>query len=127
MILKLFLNTQMIWMIKNVEEYKPNKTHKILIVFDDMVADMLSNEKHDQVVTELFIRDIRKVNISLGFMTQSYFAATKIIRLNSTEFFILKIKKIIVLLGNALNQLSKLRTKSWVKMTQVECITPIVK
>ena len=112
---------------KNIEEYKPNKTHKILIVFDDMVADMLSNEKHDQAVTELFIRGIRKVNISLGFMTQSYFAATKIIRLNSTEFFILKIKKIIALLGNALNQLSKLRTKSWVKMTQVECITPIVK
>ena len=127
MILKLFLNTQMIWMIKNIEEYKPNKTHKILIVFNDMVADMLSNEKHDQAVTELFIRGIRKVNISLGFMTQSYFAATKTIRLNSTEFFILKIKKIIVLLGNALNQLSKLRTKSWVKMTQVECITPIVK
>ena len=42
---------------KNIEEYKPNKTHKILIVFDDMVADMLSNEKHDQAVTELFIRD----------------------------------------------------------------------
>ena len=127
MILKLFLNTQMIWMINNIEEYNPNKTHKILIVFDDMVADMLSNKKHNQAVTELFIRGIRKVNISLGFMTQSYFAATKIIRLNSTEFFILKMKKIIVLLGNALNQLSKLRTKSWAKMTHVECITPIVK
>ena len=117
----------MIWMIKNIEEYNPNKTHKILIVFDDMVADMLSNKKHNQAVTELFIRGIRKVNISLGFMTQSYFAATKIIRLNSTEFFILKIKKIIVLLGNVLNQLSKLRTKSWAKLTHVECITPIVK
>ena len=71
MILKLFLNTQMIWMIKNIEEYKPNKTHKILIVFDDMVADMLSNKKHNQAVTELFIGGIRKVNISFGFMTQS--------------------------------------------------------
>ena len=58
MILKLLLNTQMIWLIfiKNIEEQNPNKKWKILIVFDDMIADMLSNKKHNTIVTELCIR-----------------------------------------------------------------------
>ena len=75
---------------KNIEEYNPNKKHKILIVFDHMIADMLSNIKPNPVVTELFIRG-RKLNISLDFFTQSYFAMTKNITLNSTHYFIMKI------------------------------------
>ena len=62
---------------KNTEEYNPNKKRKILIVFDDMIADMLSNEKLNSVVMELFIRGGRKLNISLVFITQSYFAVPK--------------------------------------------------
>ena len=54
---------------KNIEDYNRNKKRKILIVFDDMIADMLSNP----TVTELFIRG-RKLNSSLMFVTQSYFA-----------------------------------------------------
>ena len=79
MILKLLLNAKMIWMIfiKNIEEYNPNKKCKLIIIFDDMIADMLSNKKLNPVVTELFIR-IRKLNISLVFITQSYFAVPKI-------------------------------------------------
>ena len=42
---------------KNVEEYKPNKKRKILIVFDDMIADMLHNKKPNPLVTELFIKN----------------------------------------------------------------------
>ena len=75
---------------KNVEEYNPNKEQKILIVFDDMIADMLSNKKLNPIVTELFIRG-RKLNISLVFITQSYFAVPKNIRLNSTHYFAMKI------------------------------------
>ena len=41
----------------NIEEYNPNKKCKILIVFDDMIADMLSNKKLNAVVTKLFIRE----------------------------------------------------------------------
>ena len=63
---------------KNIEEYNPNKKRKILIVFDDMIADMLSNEKHTLIVTELFIRG-RKLNISLVFISKSYFAFQKIL------------------------------------------------
>ena len=55
---------------KNIEEYNPNKKRKILIVFDHMVVDMLSNEKINSLVTELFIRG-RKLNISLAFIKQS--------------------------------------------------------
>ena len=75
---------------KNIEEYNPNKKLKILIVFDDMIADMLSNEKINPIVTELFIRGT-KVKILLSFITQSYFAVRKNIRLNSTHCFVMKI------------------------------------
>ena len=66
----------------NIEEYNPNKKLKVLIVFDDMIADMLTNKKLNPIVTELFIRG-RKLNISLAFITQSYFAVPKNIRVNS--------------------------------------------
>ena len=55
---------------KNIDEYNPDKENKILIVFDDMIADMIHNKKLDSIVTELFIRG-RKLNISLFFITQS--------------------------------------------------------
>ena len=75
---------------KNIEEYNPNKKRKILIVFDDMIADMLSNKKLNPIVTESFIRG-RKLNISLVFITQSYFVVSENIRLNSAHYFIMKI------------------------------------
>ena len=61
---------------KNIEGYNPNKEQKILIVLDDMIAGILSNKKRNPVVTELFIRG-RKLNISLVFITQPYFAVPK--------------------------------------------------
>ena len=57
---------------KNIEDYNPIKKRKILIVFDDMIADMISNNKLNPIVIELFIRG-RKLNISIVFITQSYF------------------------------------------------------
>ena len=72
---------------KNIEEYNRNKKRKILILFDDMIADMLSNKKLDPIITELFIRG-RKLNISLVFITQSYFAVPKNIRVNSMHYFV---------------------------------------
>ena len=75
---------------KNVDEYNPGKERKVLIVFDDMIADISSNKKLNQRVTELFIRG-RKLIISLVFITQSYLTVPKDIRLNSTHLFIMKI------------------------------------
>ena len=75
---------------KNIEDYNPGKKFKILIVFDDMIADMINNKKLNTVVTGLFIRG-RKLNISIVFISQSYFKLPKDVRLNSTHFFIMKI------------------------------------
>ena len=75
---------------KNIEEYNIGKKRKILIVFDDMIADMINNKIINPVVRELFIRG-RKLNISIAFITQSYFKVPKDVRLNSTHFFIIKI------------------------------------
>ena len=74
---------------KNIEEYNSNKEDKILIVFDDMIPDMLSNKKLNPIVNKLLIRG-RKLNIPLVFITQSYFAAPKNIRLNSTQYLLSK-------------------------------------
>ena len=74
----------------NIEEYNVGKKRKILIGFDDMIADMINNKKLNPRVTELFIRE-RKVNICLVFITQSYFKVSKDVRLNSTRCSIMKI------------------------------------
>ena len=74
---------------KNINDYNPDKENKILIVFDDMIADMIHNKKLNSIVTELFIRG-RKLNISIVFITQSYFKVPKDVRLNTSHFFIAK-------------------------------------
>ena len=75
---------------ENIDEYNPNRKIKILIVFDDMIADIMTNKKFQSIIKELFIR-CRKLNISLVFITQSYFSFPKSIRLNSTHYLIMKI------------------------------------
>ena len=71
---------------KNIEDYNPIKKRKVLIILDDIIADMINNNKLNPVVTELFIRG-RKLNISIVFITQSYFKVLKDVRLNSTHVF----------------------------------------
>ena len=61
---------------KNINDYNPDKENKILIVFDDMIVEMIHNKKLNSVVSELFIRG-RKQNISLVVITQSYFKVPK--------------------------------------------------
>ena len=75
---------------KSIERYNSNKKRKLLIAFDDMIADMLSNKKVNPIVTELFIRG-RKLNNSLVFITKSYFLVPKTTRPNSTHYFVIKI------------------------------------
>ena len=74
---------------KNNNNFNLDKENKILIVFDDMIADMINNKKLNSIVTELFIRG-RKQNNSLVFITQSSFKVPKDVRLNTTDFFIMK-------------------------------------
>ena len=72
---------------KNTKEYNIGKKCKILIVFDDLVANMINNEKLNPVVTELFIKG-RKLNIFFVFITQSYFKVPKDVRLKSIHKFL---------------------------------------
>ena len=69
---------------KNIEDYNQRKKRKVLIIFDDMIADMINNKKLNPIVTELFIRG-GKLNISIVFINQSYFKVPKDVRLNSTH------------------------------------------
>ena len=75
---------------KNIEDYNAIKKRKVLIISDDMIADMINNNKLNPIVTELFIKG-RKLNISIVFITQSYFKVSNDVRLNSTHFLIMKI------------------------------------
>ena len=73
-----------------LEDYNPTKKRRVLIVPDDMIADMESNKKLSPIVTELFLRGT-KLNISLVFILRSYFKVPKTIRLNARHYFIMKI------------------------------------
>ena len=72
---------------KNINDYNPRRRRKILIVFDDMIADVKHNKKFQAIIEELFIR-CRKLNILLVFITQS---VPKDARLNLTHYLIMKI------------------------------------
>ena len=66
------------------------KKRKIFIIFDGIIADMLSNKRLNPTLTELFIRG-RKLNISLVSITQSYFPVLQNVRQNSKKYFVMKI------------------------------------
>ena len=100
---------------KNINNYNPDKENKILIVFDDMIADMINNEKLNLIATELFIRS-RKLNISLIFITQSYVKVSKDVRLNTTPFFIMKIPNKRELQQIAINHSSDINTKDFINI-----------
>ena len=97
---------------KNIDEYNEDKERKILIVLDDMIANVINNKKLNSIITELFIRG-RKLNISLVFITQSYFKVPKDVRLNSTHFFIMKIPNKRELQQIAINHSSDINTKDF--------------
>ena len=98
---------------KNIDEYNIDKERKVLIVFDDIIADMINNKKLNSMVTELFVRG-RKLNISLVFIMQSYFKVPKDVRLNSTHFFITKISNKREFQQIALNHSSDIDLKDFI-------------
>ena len=100
---------------KNIKECNLGKKHKVLIVLDDMIADMINNKKPNPIVTELFIRG-RKLNTSIVFVTQSYFKVPKDVRLNSTHFFIMKIRNKRELQKIKLNHSSDIDFKNFTKI-----------
>ena len=74
----------------NIHDYNTKRKRKILIVLDDIIADIMTNKKFQAIVTELFIR-CRKLNISLVFIIQPHFSVPEEVRLNSAHYLIMKI------------------------------------
>ena len=100
---------------ENLKDCNPKKKRRVLTVFDDMIADMESSKKLSPIVTELFLRG-RKLNISLVFISQTYFKAPKTIRLNATHYFIMKIPIKRELQQIALNHSSDIDFKDFTKL-----------
>ena len=75
--------------LDDINNYNKNRDKKLLIIVDDMIADIMRSEKFKAIVEELFIR-CRKLNISIVFITQSYFRTPKDVRLNSTHYILMK-------------------------------------
>ena len=96
---------------KKIDEYNSDKENKILIVFDDMIADMIHNKKLNSIVTELFTR-----GISLLFITQSYFQVPKDVRRNTIHFFIVKIPNKRELREIAINLSSDISTEYFINI-----------
>ena len=75
----------------NIDDYNKQKKRRVLIIFDDMIADIMNNKNFKAIIKELFLR-CRKLNVSIVFITQSYFRTPKDARLNSTHYVIMKIQ-----------------------------------
>ena len=99
----------------NIDDYNPKRKRKILIVFDDMIADIMTKKRFQAIIKELFIR-CRKLNISLVFITQSYFSVPKEVRLNSTHYLIMKIHNKRELQQIAINHLADIDYKDFLKI-----------
>ena len=76
--------------LDDINDYNKNRDKKVLIVFDDMIADIEYNKNFKRIIKELFYK-ARKINVSIVFITQSYFRALKDVRLNSTHYILMKI------------------------------------
>ena len=100
---------------QNIDGYNSNRKRKILIVFDGMIADIMSNKKFQTIIKEFFIR-CRKLNISLVFITRSYFSIPKDVRLNSTHYLIMKINNKRELQNIAINHSADIDYNDFVKI-----------
>ena len=100
---------------ENIEDCNKKTKRKVLIKFDDMISHAMSDKKAQQVLKELLIR-CRKLNISLCFLTQSYFSVPKDVRLNCTHYIIFKLNNKIELQNIAINHSSEIEYKDFVNI-----------
>ena len=100
---------------ENIDDYNPSRKRKMLIVLDDMIADIMTNKKFQAIIKELFIR-CRKVNVPLVFITQPNFFVPKDFRLNSTHYLIMKTNNRIELQKIAINHSADIDYSEFVKI-----------
>ena len=104
---------------ENINDYNSRRKRKILIIFDDMIADIKTNKRFQAIIKELFI-GCRKLNISLVFITQPYFSVPKGVRLNSTHYLIMKINNVTELQNIAINPSADIDYQDFIKIYR-EC------
>ena len=100
---------------ENVNDYNSSRKRKVLIPFDGMIADIMTNKKFQTIIKNLFIR-YRKLIISLAFITQSYFYVPKDVRLSSTHYLIMKINNRKEFQNIAINHSADIDYKDFVKI-----------
>ena len=108
-------SNNMVDIYENIEDYNKNRKRKVLIAFNDMISHVMSDKKAQQVLKDLFIR-CRKLNISLCFLTQSYFSVPKDVRLNCTHYIIFKLNNKRELKNIAINHSADIDYKDFVNI-----------
>ena len=98
----------------NIEGYNKKRKRKLLIIFDDKISHVMSDKKAQQVLKDLFIR-CKKLNISLCFLTQSYFSVPKDVRLNCTHYIIFKLNNKTELQNMAINHSDDIDYKDFIR------------
>ena len=104
---------------ESIDDYNPTSERKILIVFDDMIADIMTNEKFQAIIKELFIR-CRKLNIPLEFILKTYFSVPKGVRLNQNNYLIMTINNKRELQNIAISRSADIDYKDFMKIYR-EC------
>ena len=108
-------SSTMDYILENIEDYNKKRKRKTLLVFDDMISHVMSDKKARQILKELFIR-CRKLNISLCFLTQSYFSVPKDVRLNFTHYISFKSNNKRELQNIAINHFADIDYKDFIKI-----------
>ena len=101
--------------LSDINDYNKKRKRKVSIIFDDMISHVMSNKKAQEVLKDLFIR-CRKLNISLCFLTQSYFSVPKDVRLNCTHYILFKLHNKRKLQNIAINHSADIDYKDFIKI-----------
>ena len=104
--------------LSNIEDCNKKRKRKILIIFDDMISHVMSDKKARQILKDLSIRS-RKLNISLCFLTQSYFSVPKDVRLNCTHYILFKLNNRRELQNIAIDHSSNIDYKELIKIYRI--------
>ena len=104
--------------LSNIEDYIKKRKRKILIIFADMISHVMSDKRAQQILKDLFIR-CRKLNISLCFLTQSYFSVPKDVRLNFTHYILFQLNNRRELQNIAIDHSADVDYKDFMKIYRV--------
>ena len=104
--------------LSDIEDYNKKRKRKVLVIFDDMISHVMSDKKAQQILKDLFIK-CRKLNISLCFLTQSYFSVPKDVRLNCTHYILFKLNNRRELQNIAIDHSTDIDYKDFIKIYRV--------